>query len=101
MTSILKEELDLADLDGGLVLRLMGIKRTNANSLGHLEADSKRGTALYPVYPLMNSNCFCNTAARISTDSDLVMTVRAQRDIAAGEEITTRYVNYVYLPACN
>ena len=44
------------------------------------------GTVLYPVYPLMNSHCHCNTRIDIS-DKDLALEVRAQVPIKAGEEV--------------
>ena len=47
--------------------------------------------ALYPLYPLMNSYCYCNTMYTIHPETK-VMEVRAQRNIARGEEISTRYI---------
>jgi len=69
-------------------LRLTGIKATNANSL---EPTGVSGTALYPLYPLMNSYCYCNTMYSIDK-TNWNMEVRAQVMIPAGMEITTRYV---------
>ena len=70
------------------VLRLTGIKATNANSL---EPTGVSGTGLYPLYPLMNSYCYCNTMYSIDKITKQ-MEVRAQRSIPAGHEITTRYI---------
>ena len=41
------------------VVKIMGVKRTNANDLALIGLDS--GVALYSTYPLMNSNCYCNS----------------------------------------
>ncbi len=76
------------------VLRIMGIRRTNANAMS---AEGKQGNLLYPVYALMNSNCYSNTFYTLTEDEEegggrFKMEVRAQVDIAEGEEITTRYV---------
>ena len=46
--------------------------------------------AIYPIYNLMNSLCYCNTRCNIE-ESTLQMSVRAQVFIRKGEEITTRY----------
>ena len=62
--------------------------QVNANSL---EQAGLAASALYPLYPLMNSYCYCNTMYTIDPASK-VMTVRAQHAIPAGTEITTRYV---------
>ena len=70
------------------VLRLTGIKAVNAIDLSQVGVE---GTALYGVYPLMNSYCYCNTMYHIDPATK-VMKVRAKTAIKAGEEITTRYV---------
>ncbi len=60
----------------------------NACSLSQCSIE---GAALYPLYPLMNSYCYCNTMYTIHPETK-VMEVRAQRNIARGEEISTRYI---------
>ena len=80
--------MNIKDFPKDEVLRLTGIKATNANSL---EPTGVSGTGLYPLYPLMNSYCYCNTMYTIDKVTKQ-MEVRAQRFIPAGAEITTRYV---------
>lgn len=82
--SLLREDMGLKDIPASEILRLTGIKTTNANTL-------ENGVGLYPLYPLMNSYCYCNTRYSIDKYSH-VMEVRAQRTIKEGEEITTRYI---------
>jgi len=84
----IRNVMNIKDFSTKEVLRLTGIKATNANSL---EPTGVSGTGLYPLYPLMNSYCYCNTMYTIDKVTK-VMEVRAQRLIHAGEEITTRYV---------
>ena len=48
-----------ADINKEDVIKIMGVKRTNANDLALIGLDS--GVALYSTYPLMNSHCYCNT----------------------------------------
>ena len=78
----------MAELPAAEIARLSGIKAVNACSLAQCGLE---GTALYPVYPLMNSYCYCNTMYHIDPATK-VMKVRAKTAIKAGEEITTRYV---------
>lgn len=79
----------LSDVCKEDVLRIMGVKRTNANNMTNVLG--KKGNILYPIYPLMNSHCYCNTF--YSIDDNYAMELRAQRPILKGEEITTRYVS--------
>ncbi len=79
------------------VLRIMGLRRTNANAMGCLE--TKQGNLIFPVYSLINSECYCNTFYSLSEEEEnerrkisYRMEVRAQVDIPAGAEITTRYI---------
>ena len=65
------------------ICRYMGIKRTNAN---RTKSKYRFGIVLYPIYPLMNSHCHCNTRCDIS-DKDLTLEIRAQVPIKAGEEV--------------
>ena len=39
------------------IVDMIGIKVTNAISLG----SGQLGSGIYPLYPLMNSHCYCNT----------------------------------------
>ena len=80
--------LGLTEISTEEVLRLTGIKAVNAIDLSQVGVE---GTALYGVYPLMNSYCYCNTMYHIDPATK-VMKVRAKTAIKAGEEITTRYV---------
>ena len=64
------------------------MQAVNACSLSQCNIE---GTALYPLYPLMNSYCYCNTMYTINHCTK-VMEVRAQRNIRRGEEISTRYI---------
>ena len=61
IVSILQDDFG-QDITRDEAVKLMGIKRTNAN---HLQGSGKFGTALYSIYPLMNSNCYCNTVCSI------------------------------------
>ena len=63
MTVILQETLKVPEITLRNVLNIMGIKRTNANSL---KVGGRQGTALYTLYPLMNSHCYCNTRYTLS-----------------------------------
>ena len=83
-----RNTMKIQDFPEEEVLRLTGIKATNANSL---EPTGVSGTGLYPLYPLMNSYCYCNTMYSIDKVTKQ-MYVRAQRLIPAGQEITTRYI---------
>ncbi len=83
---ILKDVLKVTWVSKAEVVTLMGIKRTNSNVI----PGEKRGNALYPTYPLMNSLCFCNTFAHVSTSGEPTIEVRAQRAIKRQEEISTR-----------
>ena len=90
MTFLMKQfgtvEFSEAEID-----RCIGILKTNGMKLetGNLKQSS--GVVLYPVYCLINSSCVSNTN-HIKTES-LNLEVRAQVEIKAGEEITTRYVS--------
>ena len=54
----IRDTLGVAELPAAEIARLSGIKAVNACSLAQCGLE---GTALYPVYPLMNSYCYCNT----------------------------------------
>ena len=84
----IRTQLGITDITTEEVLRLTGIKAVNAASLSQVGVE---GVALYGVYPLMNSYCYCNTMYHIDPASK-VMKVRAKTAIKAGEEISTRYV---------
>ena len=84
----IQTKLGITDINTEEVLRLTGIKAVNAASLSQVGVE---GVALYGVYPLMNSYCYCNTMYHIDPATK-VMKVRAKTAIRAGEEITTRYV---------
>ena len=84
----IQTSLGIRDITTEEVLRLTGIKAVNAIDLSQTGVD---GVALYGVYPLMNSYCYCNTMYHIDPVSK-VMKVRAKTAIKEGEEITTRYV---------
>ena len=62
----------------------MSTSISGPNPIGTLRR--RFGTVLYPVYPLMNSHCHCNTRCDIS-DKDLTLEVRAQVPIKKGEEV--------------
>ncbi len=68
------------------IIRIMGIRRTNANAMGSC-LETKQGNLLFPVYSLMNAECYCNTYYVLEDDGDggYAIKVRAQRDITAGE----------------
>jgi hypothetical protein len=88
ISKILQCDMGLVNLEHEDVVRLMGIKRTNGSTL--LTVDLPAANAIYPIYNLMNSQCYCNTRCSIEEGS-LQMSVRAQVFIRKGEEITTRY----------
>jgi len=88
VANYIQNTLKITEFKGEEVLLMAGIKATNANSL---EPSGVSGTGLYPLYPLMNSYCYCNTMYSIDKVTKK-MEVRAQRAILAGQEITTRYI---------
>ena len=61
----------MAELPAAEIARLSGIKAVNACSLAQCGLE---GTALYPVYPLMNSYCYCNTMYTIHPDTKVTGT---------------------------
>jgi len=66
------------------VLRAVGVLHTNSVSgMGN-------GHALYPTFSLINHSCVCNSRFQIYPDRSILL--RAQVDIAEGEEITTQYL---------
>ena len=88
IANIMQSQMGLADITRRDVVRMMGIKRTNASTLVNVGLPG--ANAIYPVYNLMNSFCTCNTRCNID-DQTLQITVRAQTLIRKGEQITTRY----------
>ena len=87
IADIMQQEMKL-DTNHQEIVRLMGIKRTNASTL--LTVGLNHANAIYPIYNLMNSFCTCNTRCSIDSES-FAMTVRAQTLIKKGQQITTRY----------
>ncbi len=93
---------DTSDLRGGVALEVaailendfgvniplddlcayMGIRRTN--SVG-LQDQDRLGSAVYPLFSMMNHSCRCNT--RRDVNSEGVVYVRAQVPINAGQEV--------------
>ena len=51
---VLHDRFGIADISAQEIWEIMGTKRTNANTLDII--DRPMGTALFPVYPLMNRN---------------------------------------------
>lgn len=72
--------------------RAVGLMRTNSVKLDSPVGYSK-GSALYPVFSLLNHNCVCNTRTRKYTkDGHSIIELESMVTIKKGEEITTRYV---------
>lgn len=70
----------------------MDFKTAVAAGLGAIESGVASGTAIYKLPSLFNHSCAPN--ARASWEhGDSSMTIRATRDIAAGEELTIAYVD--------
>ena len=96
ITNIDKKELTrLSSIKVGfcqkLVLSFLSFFLKDVNACSLTQSNDVAGTALFGVYPLMNSYCYCNTMYIINPDTK-IMELRAQRSIKKGEEITTRYV---------
>lgn len=89
IAAIMRSKMGLTGLSREAVVRLMGIKRTNASTLASVGIAG--ANAIYPVYNLMNSFCTCNTRCTIDAKT-FKMIVRAQSEIKKGQQITTRYV---------
>ena len=75
----------MAELPAAEIARLSGIKAVNACSLAQCGLE---GTALYPVYPLMNSYCYCNTMYTIHPDTKVTGT-------AGYLDISTQYLHSI------
>lgn len=69
--------------------RAIGILRTNAVRVDPGKPGHAAGIGLFPRYSLLNHSCLCNTAT--VKRADFSLSLLAVSDIAAGEEITTRY----------
>lgn len=87
IAKIMKDELKMQTSHEEIV-RLMGIKRTNASTL--LSVGLPHANALHPIYNLMNSFCTCNTRCTID-EKTFQIVVRAQTSIKKGQQLTTRY----------
>ena len=81
----------MAELPAAEIARLSGIKAVNACSLAQCGLE---GTALYPVYPLMNSYCYCNTMYTIHPDTKVTGT-------PGYLDISTQYLHSIYTVSPN
>jgi len=70
----------------------MDFKTAMTAGLGAIESGVASGTAIYKLPSLFNHSCVPNAQARWE-HGDASMTIRATRDIAAGEELTIAYVD--------
>lgn len=68
MKDVLQEEFKITDIEKEDIAKIFNTKQLNSNSL---EKVGKKGSVLYPNYPLMNSNCFSNTRYSIAPDLKL------------------------------
>ena len=87
--------------------RCIGILRTNGMKLEQAGLRQNPGVALYPVYCLINSACYSNTNYIKTADLELQLRAQVHQQgpnnvapetgvqvaVAAGAEITTRYVS--------
>ena len=85
--------------------RCIGILRTNGMKLEQAGLRQNPGVALYPVYCLINSACYSNTNYIKTADLELQLRAQVHQShtvapetgmqvaVAAGAEITTRYVS--------
>ena len=76
--------------------RAIGILRTNAFQIEHpyLQYQGTSGKAVYPTFSFMSHNCYNNGRYIVHPDNRL--TLRAQREIKEGEEITIQYISFLF-----
>ena len=76
--------------------RAIGILRTNAFQIEHpyLQEEGTSGKAIYPTFSFMSHNCYNNGRYIVHPDNKL--TLRAQRHIKEGEEITIQYISFLF-----
>jgi len=71
------------------VLRAVGLLRTNALYQPHT-----KGNVLYPTFSFLSHSCVSNASYSVAKDDSLML--RAQKDIACGEEITIQYISFMH-----
>ena len=86
--NFINDTLGLKHIDQKAVRRIIGVFRTNIVKV-ESKAGYGEGVALYPVYPLANHNCMCNTYTR--KHKDFKMDLVAHTDINKGDQVWTRY----------
>lgn len=73
---------------------LSGIFLANAATIGNAAGKGSYGKALYSIFSLINHACVANAKFKIDASSWTV-TVRAQKSIRKGEEITVQYLSSI------
>jgi len=76
--------------------RAIGILRTNAFQVEHdyMKAVGTDGKAIYPTFSFLSHSCSANGRYVVMPDNKLEL--RAQVDIAAGEEVTIQYITFLF-----
>jgi len=76
--------------------RAIGILRTNAFQIEHpyMAAVGTSGKAIYPTFSFLSHSCLSNARYTVMNDDTLIL--RAQVDIAVGEEIKIQYISFVF-----
>ena len=74
------------------IRRAAGIPSTNSTTLQFPSEDHVKGNGLYPVYSMMNHSCSCNTKTIIDSANQFEMTIMANVELSAGDEITNQYM---------
>lgn len=72
--------------------RVAGILSTNSTTLQFPSEDHVKGNGLYPVYSMMNHSCSCNTKTIIDSAAQFEMTIMANVELSAGDQITNQYM---------
>ncbi|XP_059080183.1 SET domain-containing protein SmydA-8-like [Tigriopus californicus] len=78
------------------IFRATGIIRTNAFHVQHpyMKIHDASGGAVFPTFSFLSHSCLAN--ARYSVSSDNHLTLRAQREIPSGAEITIQYLSFMF-----
>lgn len=78
------------------IFRATGIIRTNAFHIQHpyMKLQGASGGAVFPTFSFLSHSCVAN--ARYTVSSDNHLTLRAQRQIPSGSEITIQYLSFMF-----
>ena len=94
LSDILQNKFKLTDFSAKDILRCMGIKRTNANTLNSINVEG--GVALYATYPLMNNHCNCNTSCAVDENTFDIRFQILNESIYGRVETNLNFGIYIY-----